>query len=92
MSVQTEDTVAITFGANYARYLVTDDPEANGRPFAPCRTFEDAITRFTGGEGLAEGQTFRVRGERRELDESILPGDTIVIATEETASGGYKGA
>lgn len=84
----TNNTVVITFGANFSRFDL-DNP-ADGLEHGS--TFADVIDLFTGGNGLAEGQTFRVAGEERDLEEMVRGGDVIVIATEASASGGYKGA
>ena len=87
-NMATNNSVTITFGSNFRRYDLDNplDGVSHGA------TFADVIDDFTGGNGLRDDQTFRVAGEERELDDVVRPGDIIVVATESSASGGYKGA
>ena len=81
-------SVTITFGQNLRRYDLNNPSDG----ITHESTFADVIDDFTGGNGLAEGQTFLVNAERREFDDCVRAGDIIVVATESSASGGYKGA
>ena len=82
-----EKTCQVSFGVEHARYIIGEESELNGQMV----TVEDAIERFTDGNGLGD-RVARIDGLEADLDTPLRDGDVIVVATAQSASGGYKGA
>lgn len=80
--------VIVTFGADFNKYEITEESGIDGA----MQTVEDALNRFTGGEGLKEGLAFRVNGDEVDASTPLRAGDVILLATERSAKGGYSGA
>lgn len=84
-----QGTVQISFGQEHGRYLIGEENDgANG----PMVTVADCVSRFTEGRGLDDNLEVRLDGNVADPEATLRAGDVIVIATRQSATGGYKGA
>ena len=74
----TVGNVSVLHGERFETYDLDDGIETVG----------DALEKF----GQADGTTFRVNGREVKEQSDLRDGDTILIVSNKTASGGLKGA